>query len=336
MKIRSAPVIWGGFIVFVFVSALALYTAYHVERQLSMKAAQALNTWAFRDVSYDVHGDTIVLAGELKDQDLINRAEREAVSVFGANRVKNLMLVKPNPVDLPDETQLPDGTPIEKINFIVKKRNNMIYLNGFVGSTSEKMFINGALSEFRVVNDLEVRPLPKRWNKKIFDLVRIIKKFERVTLSIQDRSIHMSGTAHLGERIDLIQSYMQRVFPKSTIDAQLEFEGLGLNRSQCQDNIDVILSSNADVFAHQSDRMNDFNKTFFDELANTMMGCEKVSFGVISSEADDDKINSKRAELIKEELTARGLNPVTVLIENDTKAHLNDTHQTPQIIINVN
>lgn len=283
MMSRLAVYIAGGLVLLIGVTALTLYTTEYVEQRLAMEASEVFNTWAFREVSYTIKGDQLTLSGQIKDQDLIDRAERAAVGIVGVGRVNNLLRVKPASDGLPDEVLLPDGTPIERMHFIAKKRLNRIYLAGVIQSEHERKFIQQALSGFVVLDHLDVKPLPKRWGKKLFHLIRIIKKFERVTLNIQGRTVHIHGTVKLGERIDLIPAYIARLFPNSAIQSDLVFESLAPNASDCQGKLDVLLNQHPTLFVENSDVLIQTNDELFNQLSNTMKHCPSEAFELVSS-----------------------------------------------------
>lgn len=317
------------------ITALALYTTDYVERQLSMQASEVFNTWVFREVSYEVDGDNLTLSGQVKDQDVIDRAVRQAKIVVGEGHVNNLLSVQSPADDLPDATTMPDGTPIEEIHFIVQKRQNTIHLYGVIRSEKERDFIHQNLSSFTLVDQLEVKPLPKRWNDKLFHLTKMIKKFERLTLDVQDHSVHIHGTVKLGEQIDLITSYMKRLFPNAVINADLAFESLGQNTSKCQMNLDLLLNAQPQLFVDGSvDFLKSENK-LFNAVAHTILDCHLETFEIISSASSNDDLNFQRAKAIKAILINKGITPEKLSVNKKSCVHLSGL-ASPQLIININ
>lgn len=318
------------------ITALALYTTDDVEQQFSMEASEVFNTWVFREVSYEVGGDQLTLTGQLIDQDLIDRAVRQAQMIVGRDKVTNLLSVKPSLDDLPDDTTMPDGTPIEEIYFIVQKRHNMIYLGGLIQSKIEHDFIRDNLSEFILVDKLEIKPLPKRWNKKLFHLTRIIKKFERATLNIQGRAVHMHGTVKLGERIDLINAYMRRLFPRSIIKSDLVFESLDANASECQQSMDLLLKEQPKLFMDNQSEWLTLDDALFDKIAQSMLACDSQTFEIISPELNNKDLNLERAQAIQAILVNKGVDPSKLSVNKKSRIHVYELTPSPQLTINVN
>lgn len=336
MTLRLAVYGTGLGILLIFITVLAVYTAEDIEQKLSMQASEVFNTWMFREVGYEVDGEQITLFGQLKDQDLIDRAVRQANIIVGQDKVNNLLSIKPTLEDLPDETIMPDGTPVEEIYFIVQKNRDKIYLGGLVQSESEHDFIRNNLNTFTLVDKLETKPLPKRWNKKIIHLIQIIKKFERATLKIQGRTIYMHGTVKLGERIDLINADMRRLFLRAEINSELTFGGLGVNATKCQHTIDLLLQKQKKIFTDDSEKLLNTDDQLFNSLSKSMLDCYSESFEIISPESNNKELNFKRAKAIQAILAEKGVDPKKMSVNKKSRAHLYEFTTPPQLTINVN
>lgn len=317
------------------ITVLALYTTDYVERQLSMQASEVFNTWVFREVNYEVEGDNLTLSGQVKDQDLIHRAVRQAQIIVGESHVHNLLSVKPSPDELPDVTTMPDGTPIDKIHFIVQKRHNTIHLYGLIQSEEERDFIHQDLSEFTLVEKLKVKPLPKMWESKLFHLTKIIKKFERLTLDIQSDSVYIEGTVKLGENIDLITSYIRRLFPRSIINTNLAVESLEANISECQADMDLLLKEQPQLFVNGSVDFLEPKNKFFNTVVRTILDCNSGVFEITSWASNREDLNFKRAKAIQSVLINRGVNPEKLSINKKSCVTLCEP-TSPQLVINVN
>lgn len=334
MNSRFMPYTLGGLIVFGIITTLSIFTTDYVERGLSISASEKFNTWAFREISYTVTGDVITLTGQLNDQNLIEHAEHVAKEIDGVRTVHNLLTAKPSPEQTLNDMVDTNGHTTQEVEFTLKKRHNTFYLAGFVRSNAQKIQIKKRLSDYTVFEQLKVKPLPKRWKNKPIHLIQIAKKFERMTFKMKGQNIHVYGAIKLGERVDLIEANIKRLFPNATITSDLEFEGLGVNSVECQERIDPVLAEKNTIFVSNTDIIK--NEEVLNTLAKTMLSCPMVSFQVISPATNNSAINFQRANRVKNFLVGQGVNAELLSLTDRSRAHLHELTPPPQLIINVN